>query len=383
MSIREKNGRLIVEIYDPAARKKVYVRPADHGLPTPQNPRQAQKLERLALAARDQRRPGMRDETVDSFTARWMEDYTQGRGESTRLLNAEQVRAFGREYKGRTLRSISRDEARKWANQHRGEASKLRTMFNDAMNDQLVDSNPFARLGLSASKGREDITVLTPDEIDLLADCALRVHGPEFGPDMAALVVWGAYTCMRPGESYAARHSLLHGDTYDLRAQFNSRLGKETAPKHGGVGEIYVPEQAQRAVAAKPRRLGDDLLFRGKRGQQMRGQSMPSWWEPVRAAFMERLPTNHHLHQRVALDPDDKLVLYELRHAGASYMLNDLGIEPWVIAAQLRHSDDGRLVIALYGHPTRKTAIEKMRRAFTAPAPTEIKSAREQRAREA
>src|SRR5690242_19288210 len=37
--------------------------------------------------------------------------------------------------------------------------------------------------------------------------------------------------------------------------------------------------------------------------------------------------------------------------------------EPWVIAEQLRHSDGGTLVVQLYGHPDRKTAIERIRRA--------------------
>ena len=36
---------------------------------------------------------------------------------------------------------------------------------------------------------------------------------------------------------------------------------------------------------------------------------------------------------------------------GASYMLNVLALEPWVIAEQLRHSDGGALVLELYGHP--------------------------------
>jgi hypothetical protein len=40
---------------------------------------------------------------------------------------------------------------------------------------------------------------------------------------------------------------------------------------------------------------------------------------------------------------------YEPRHFGASYMLNVLGLEPWVIAEQWRHSHGGALVVDLYG----------------------------------
>jgi hypothetical protein len=51
---------------------------------------------------------------------------------------------------------------------------------------------------------------------------------------------------------------------------------------------------------------------------------------------------------------------------GASYALNVLEIEPWVIAKQLRHSDDGALVIKLYGHPTRRAVVERVRRGWGA-----------------
>jgi integrase len=178
------------------------------------------------------------------------------------------------------------------------------------------------------------------------------------------MILWGAYTCVRPGESAAARYSLLDGDVYHLQAQFNSRLGRETAPKLGGVGAIYVPEPARRAVLDKPRRLGDDLMFRTKRARQFRAELLHREWVPVRAAFLTGVPAGHHLRQRLAVNPDDQLDFYELRHFGASYMLNDLELEPWVIAKQLRHSDGGALVVRLYGHPSREKAIERMRRAF-------------------
>jgi hypothetical protein len=46
-------------------------------------------------------------------------------------------------------------------------------------------------------------------------------------------------------------------------------------------------------------------------------------------------------------------------HFGASYMLNDLALEPWVVAAeQLSHSDGGVLVVRLYASPSRRDAIK-------------------------
>ena len=54
-------------------------------------------------------------------------------------------------------------------------------------------------------------------------------------------------------------------------------------------------------------------------------------------------------------------------------MLNELELEPWVIAEQLRHSDGGRLVLELYGHPDRGKAIDRIRRAYTGAAVVPLK----------
>lgn len=155
--------------------------------------------------------------------------------------------------------------------------------------------------------------------MERLGELAIDVHGGGFGREFGAMITWGAYTCMRPGETFAARFSRLNGDEYDVGAQYHSRLGRETPPKYGSTGRIHVPVQAQRAALDKPRRLGDDLIFRTKRGRQFRQGSLHRAWTPVRAAFMAELPPHHHLHARLARDPEDRLDFYELRHFGASY----------------------------------------------------------------
>jgi hypothetical protein len=49
------------------------------------------------------------------------------------------------------------------------------------------------------------------------------------------------------------------------------------------------------------------------------------------------------------------LVLYHLRHACASLLL-DRGISVWDVSLQLGHSDGGRLVRTLYGHPSEQAS---------------------------
>jgi integrase len=380
MSVRTKNGRPIIEVYDPALGTKRYVTQGEIralGFELPSSTRQARKIERDVLAAQERALYG-REETIGAFATRWPDDYRRGKGgrlrtESTVEHNRERVRRFGRDHVERTLRSFTRTEARSWANAHPSTVPALRAMFSDAVEDKLADENPFARLGLAAGRGREDIIVLTREEIHELGLMARRHHGGQFGVEIEALILWGAYTCMRPGESFAATYGLLDGDVYDLRRQFNSTLGRETGPKYNSTGLIYVPEPAQRAVLDKPRRLGDDLIFRTKRGNQFRQESLWRAWDPVRRAFAAGLPARHHLRERLAVDPDDQLDFYELRHFGASYMLNELELEPWVIAEQLRHNDGGRLVLELYGHPDRAKAIERIRRAYTGAVVTTLK----------
>ena len=232
--------------YDPETRKKRQLNQREIralGLEPPTTQRQAKRVERAALEERDRRTPEARDETSDSFAARWPDDYRRGhrghvRSESTVEHNRERVKRFGEAHQGQPLRKVTRVQARAWATEHPSTVNALRAMFADAVEDHLADENPFARLGIEAGRGRKDITVLTRDELEELVAVAHRMHGERFGPEVAALVVWAAYTCMRPGEIFAARYSLLDGDEYDLRRQMNSRLGKETAPKHNSTGVI-------------------------------------------------------------------------------------------------------------------------------------------------
>ena len=131
------------------------------------------------------------------------------------------------------------------------------------------------------------------------------------------MITWASYTCARTGETFAAKRSLHEGDIYNLETQYNSRLRKETTPKHGSVGTLYVPPPAQEAVARLPARLGDDLLWRTVTGKQFKQSSWSPTWQIIRQVFMRELPRGHHLHQRLALDRTDVFDFYELRHFGA------------------------------------------------------------------
>jgi hypothetical protein len=174
--VRIKNGRAIIEVYDPQIADKRYVTQREIralGFELPTSLRQARKIEREVLAAAE-RATGGRDETIGSFALRWPDDYRRGkagrlRSEATVIHNRERIRRFGRDHGLRTLRSFTRLQARAWANAHPSTVPALRAMFADAVEDRLADENPFARLGLAEGRGREDIVVLTREELHELA----------------------------------------------------------------------------------------------------------------------------------------------------------------------------------------------------------------------
>jgi hypothetical protein len=208
VSVRIKNGRPIVEIYDPKLATKRHVTREEMrtlGFAPPTTARQARKIEREVLAARDRDALRGHEETVGSFAARWPADFRRGKGgrlrsDATVEHLRERVRRFAEEHSEQTLRSLTRTDARAWANRHPSTVPALHAMFSDVVDDKLADENPFARLGLATSRGREDIIVLTRGEVHDLATLARRHHGGAFGTEIEAIILWGAYTLMRPGE---------------------------------------------------------------------------------------------------------------------------------------------------------------------------------------
>jgi integrase len=78
-------------------------------------------------------------------------------------------------------------------------------MFSDARRMGLVDSNPFAELGLRGSRGRKDLVVLGIEEVDALVGCAKEVWSGKVGLGTKALILMSAFTGMRSAELYGLR----------------------------------------------------------------------------------------------------------------------------------------------------------------------------------
>lgn len=187
----------------------------------------------------------------------------------------------------------------------------------------MIVTNPFRGLGVERGRGRRDLPSewLTAKDVDRLAQCAREVHAASgYGDTLAGLLVFDAYTGLRPGELYALRHDDLGAETLEVKRAADSHTRSVTLPKTGSRVVVY-PAKAREAVELAPRLSGIELVFPSPCGGQLWASSFAWTWNPVRAAFGR--PT---------------MALHELRHFCATYLL-ELGLAPADVAVQLGHVD--------------------------------------------
>ncbi len=234
--------------------------------------------------------------------------------------------------------SITVDEARTWAHEHKTQLPALRAMFNDARRSGIVIVNPFAGLGIERGRGRRDLPSewLTLPDVEGIAAAALAVHG-DYGPTMAAIILFAAHTGLRPGELFALEHADLGGDTITVRHAADSRTRTVGAPKNGRARTIVYPQAAREAVKHVAR-LHPELVFATPQGRPFWASSFHYVWHPVRCAAGR-----------------PRMAFHEFRHFCATRLL-ELGLPPADVAVQLGHTDGGALVMSTYGHPSERAA---------------------------
>lgn len=295
--------------------------------------------------ARLERRGAART-TVAGFVERWLRDFKRPRA-STNRTNRYAVERFNSEFGRRRLAAIDRLEARAWAQKHRSAARAVRAMYADAIDAGLVRENPFANLRLEQSRGRRDLTVLTAVEVEELADTALEVHGEEYGAEFRAQVLFAAYVGLRPAELFVLERADLDFEGHEVRIrQSLGSTGEITLPKNGKPRTVVLPPPAADAVRSFPRRVDHPWLFASKTGKRLTKTSHAYLWREVRSSAARRT-----------------MDFYELRHFCATYLLEQ-GLSPADVAVQLGHTDGGRLVMELYGHPSEALARERIKQAF-------------------
>jgi integrase len=328
-----------------------------------------------AKIAEHETRPARR-ETIASFSERWIRDYPRPK-ESTNdgyEGSAKRFRERVDPNDKRKLHEYTVPEALAYARAHRQDAKNLRAMFSDARREGLVKENSFTGLGLPKSRGRKDIIAITAEELDMLIEIAIDVHGVGvFGQTFAAIIEWGAATTMRPGEIFGLDRTDLNlkQSQVQVMRQFHKR--RIQLPKNGSTRVLpFIPPRGMAALQRIPRRVPPaiceetkgEILFPGKRGQRISQQALLTYWVPVRAAFEAKLEPHRRGELRAARSPESPgMDFYELRHFGATEMA-ERNVEDWVGAEMMGHEDGGKLFRDLYSHPANKVAGQRLKRAF-------------------
>lgn len=281
------------------------------------------------------------DETCASFTDRWLEEWARPEA-STRRLYAAAANRFAEHFGATPLGEVERLSARSWAlTVPRSVSRVIGTMYEDARNVGLVESNPFANLRLPTVERTEQITPPTMDEYRRLLEATTALGG--YGPELRAAIAFSAWTGIRAGELQALRWIDVGRDTIWIRGS-RRRDGTIGKPKNGLEREIaFVPPA--RVLDAVPERP-DPFVFHSPRGKPLAQGSLHYSWRVVRAAAgLERIRW------------------HDLRHFAATQLL-ELGLDHFAVSVQLGHTDGGALVMERYGHPSEGAARRRLLAAF-------------------
>jgi integrase len=201
------------------------------------------------------------------------------------------------------------------------------TLFNAAMEDELVDRNPFRGLG-RRGKGRADMAPPTEEELEQLRDACSALA--DYAPTMRALITFAAYTGMRPGEIFALEWGDIDFKRMRIRVSRRVYRGQIDLPKSNKPRLIALTPLARDALLTLPR--SGDLVFTSKRGGRLSQPTLSGYWGKVLAA--------------AGLDFDFYLAT---KHYCAHYLWVKLRLPDRVVKEQLGHVD-ATLLRTVYGH---------------------------------
>lgn len=343
MTIIHRNGRFGAKAWNPATKKYEWL----GTYPTEADAIAAEK-DATFKAGRDV-------PSVAQWGRIWLSDYSR-EAASTRQTYRYAVEQISKAIGYRKLSDIGRAEARKIANGWpRGTTRVARTMWADALRDEVVERNPWTNLRLETPKGRKDIDALTESEITELADLAEELNA-DYGKEAKAIILVLAYTGMRPGELCTIRREDTDLQNGEVTIRFSrDNTGAEKAPKNGLARKVVLRAKAVEAIRDLDT-LPSKYLLVSKRGKPLTKGILSYFWRELRAAWIAR--------------GGRSIDLYELRHAAAT-MLIESGLSAGDVAFQLGHQDGGRLVQTLYGHPAEGAMRDRIKMADATTAPLE------------
>lgn len=277
--------------------------------------------------------------TCDEYVDRFVADAWRRLKRSTVESYEERLERFREDFAGWRL-DLRRREAKDWVNGEgrwedegpvsSGEVQVVVTLYNHAIDedDLRLEHNPFRKLG-KRTRGRSEEAPPTPEQFQKLLD-ACAVLG-EYAPMMRALMLFAAFTLMRPSELYPLERTDLDFKAMRMRKARRLYRGELDEPKTGPVTIALTPP-ARDAVLG----LANEgpLVFCSKTGKRLSQSALSGYWAQVCAA--------------AGLHFDFYLAT---KHYGVHYMWTKLRMSRRAIAAQagwsLRTVDK---MLSIYGH---------------------------------
>lgn len=210
----------------------------------------------------------------------------------------------------------------------------LRSVFEDALNDELITSNPFDKIALN--KLLRQTTKGSDYEVDPFTAAERQVLLNHARADEHPMIRFWLATGLRPGELIALRWTKIDWVAKKARIDLNQVSGVEKGPKtDAGIRDLDLNDDAIAALIAQKSAtfLAGDHIWHNPRNSSPWGtdaQIRKTLWEPLlkRSGVRYRNP-------------------YQCRHTYASAMLTS-GQNPWYVAQQLGHVDV-QMVFKVYG----------------------------------
>jgi integrase len=349
MSVFKRNGQFV---------SKFQLHGRQHWTPggpwpgTREGQRQAKEAERRH---RDRLNARRTEETCASFADRWLAEWPRPAA-STRALYAQAVNRFAEHFGPTALDEVERLSARSWALGVPRNLSKIvATMYEDARNIGVVETNPFSNLRLPKTEKTEEVHPPTLEEYRTLLRSCVLLGG--YGAEFRALIQFTAWTGLRVSEVQGLQWRDIDGDLIHVRRALKDD-GSYGKPKNGLERTIALLEPA-RVLDHVPRREGSPFVFHVMKGAPLNQANLYYHWNKVRA------PLN--LERQEAGLPGVRF--HDLRHFCATQLL-ELGLSHFDVSIQLGHEDGGALVMSRYGHPSKDAARSRLLAVFSGDSAT-------------
>nr|WP_082848110.1 site-specific integrase [Delftia sp. GW456-R20] len=246
-----------------------------------------------------------------------------------------------RRWHSNKLREITPSALREWISEMdctskaiRNMLIPLRSVFEDALNDGLIEFNPFDRLALTKlirQTSRASDYVIQPfthtERAQILQACR---------EDERPMIQFWFNSGLRPGELQALEWKHIDWEKATARIEQNQVVGVLKAPKTAaGIRSVDLNFEAMEALRAQKA----FSMLRGAR-VWLNPRTLEPWTTDAQVRKTVWMP----LMQRSGIQYRNP---YQVRHTYASSVLT-AGANPWYVAQQLGH-EDVEMVFRTYG----------------------------------